>query len=90
MQATPLTAITEQLERIAAEHGFTAIAIGLNSKQSDRARYSCDIHFADPKPGEHGCVLATGPSIAAAINTAYRQTLTKRLTASVAIVSEAA
>lgn len=87
---SPLTAITEQLERIVAEHGFTAITIGLNTKQRDAARYSCDIHFADHKPGEHGCALATGASIGAAINNAYRQTLTKRLEASVAIVSEAA
>ena len=88
--ASPLASVTEELERIAAEHGFTAMCVGLNIKQRDSARYDCDIHFDDPKPGGTGCVLATGASIGAAVNNAYRQTLTKRLEVSVAIVSEAA
>lgn len=89
-QLSPLSAVTDQLERIVAEHGFTAITIGLNIKQAVASRYDCAIHFDDGKPGVIGCVHGHGANIGVAINNAYRETLTKRLHASVSIVSEAA
>jgi hypothetical protein len=77
-----------QLERMVADHGFTAISVDINTAQDADSRFGAALHFDDAIEG-NGCVLANGPTIAAAINNAYRTSLRKR-PVSLEIVSEAA
>ncbi len=87
---SPLSQVTDQLEQIVALHGFSAITIGLNTKQAEGSRYDCALHFDDAVPGEIGCVHGYGPSIGKAVNEAYRRSVDVRLPSLPMLVAEAA